>query len=421
MRRPLRVELARGTAPAAALAIAGGTVWMLCVHTDAWAGRWAGLAGYFRVCLLILCALMVAAGTWQAGRERRRGMGELLASTPRPAWQPLLVSWLSVALAGTAGAIAVLGGAAVLVGARATYPGRDWWWVLLVGLLALGAAAAFGVLVGRLIPFRTVAPIAGVATYVGLGAATYVDANRATWLSPARDNLRAELLIPGELHLAQAAWLLALTATLLVLAARLRWTAVVAVALTAAAAVPIVTGPPIGRLPADPRAIEPVCTTDGPPVCVARVNAFLLDDVAAAAQPLLARMAGIPGAPTRAADSTTEPDGPVPEQADTVWLNLLEQPRVFGGLATVSELRAGFRQLTEPFCDDLRLAYSPEADKAQKVALGWLLDEPQTLPDLPADRLRALPPDQQRAWFGEYLAAARACDGKRLAELGARL
>ncbi|MEU3455209.1 ABC transporter permease [Micromonospora sp. NPDC006766] len=421
MRRPLQVELLRGTAPAAALAIFGGTVWMLCVHADVWAGRWAGLVGYFRVCLLILCALMVAAGAWQAGRERRRGMGELLASTPRPAWQPLLVSWLSVAVAGSAGAVAVLGGAAALVGAQATYPGRDWWWVLLVGLLALWAAAAFGVLVGRLVPYRAIAPIAGVATYVGLGATTYVDVYRATWLSPVRDNLRAELLIPGELHLAQAAWLLALTATLLALAARIRWVTVVAVALTAAAAVPIVTGPRVSRLPTDPRAVEPVCTTDGPPVCMARVNAFLLDDVAAAIQPLLTRMAGIPGAPTRAADSTILPDGQVPGQAETVWLNLLEQPQVFGGLAEVSELRSGFRQITEPFCDHAHLDYSPEVDKARTVALQWLLDEQQPLSDLPTDRLRALPLDQQRAWFGEYLAAARACDGKRLAELGERL
>ncbi|MEV6925449.1 ABC transporter permease [Dactylosporangium sp. NPDC051485] len=414
------MELLRGTAPAVALAATGGMVWMLCVHTDAWAGRWAGLAGYFRVCLLILCAMMVAAGAWQAGRERRRGMGEVLASTPRPAWQPLLVSWLSVSLAGTAGVVAALAGAAALIGSRATYAGRDWWWVLLVGLLALWTAAALGVLVGRLVPLRTVAPIAGVATYAGLGAAIYVDSSRATWLSPARDGLRAELLVPGDLHLAQAAWLLALTAALLALAARLRWVAALAVALAAAAAVPIVAGPRVGRLPTDPRAIEPVCTTAGPQVCVARVNAFLLDDVAAATQPLLARVAGIPGAATRAADSTIRPDGEVLGQTETVWLNLLQQPRVFGGLATVGELRDGFRQMTDPYCDGVQDgaqgAYSEKANRARKVALEWLLDEPQ-----PTDRLRALPLEQQRAWFGEFLAAARACDGNRLIELGERL
>ncbi len=59
VRRPLQVELLRGTAPSAALAMFGGAVWMLCVHADVWAGRWAGLVGYFRVCLVILCALMV--------------------------------------------------------------------------------------------------------------------------------------------------------------------------------------------------------------------------------------------------------------------------------------------------------------------------------------------------------------------------
>nr|WP_244161719.1 hypothetical protein [Micromonospora eburnea] len=64
------------------MAMFGAGVWMLAVHPDDWAGRWAGLANYLRVSLLILCALMIAAGAWQSGRERRRDIDELIASTP---------------------------------------------------------------------------------------------------------------------------------------------------------------------------------------------------------------------------------------------------------------------------------------------------------------------------------------------------
>ncbi|RKR86439.1 hypothetical protein BDK92_0665 [Micromonospora pisi] len=415
MRRPLRVELFRGTAPAAALATAGGTVWMLGVHTDAW----AGLAGYFRSTLLVLCALMVAAGAWQAGRERRRAMGEMLTSTARPAWQPMLVAWFAVALGGTIGTVSVLGGAAVLIAPVATYVGQGWWWGLLVGLLALWTAAALGVLVGRLVPFRAIAPVAGLATFVGLGAGTYLSNDRVAWLSPVQDtDLTAGQFIPGELHLTQAVWLLALTAALLALAARLRWTTLLTVTLAATAAVPFLTGPRIGRLPTDSRAIEPVCTVDGPPVCVARINAFILDDVATVTQPLLARMTRIPGAPIRVADLDTLSDGQYPEDhVDTVWLNLSEQPRALGGLARGDSLRRLFGRASLPTCD----ALPEEADRTQYVAREWLTDEPQPVADLPTDQLRALPPDQQRAWFGEYLAAARDCDQEHLVQLGERL
>ena len=61
----------------------GAGVWMLAVHPEDWGGRWAGLVNYLRTSLLILCALMVAAGVWQADRERRRGIDEMVNSTPQ--------------------------------------------------------------------------------------------------------------------------------------------------------------------------------------------------------------------------------------------------------------------------------------------------------------------------------------------------
>jgi hypothetical protein len=51
------------------------------------------------------------------------------------------------------------------------------------------------------------------------------------------------------------------------------------------------------------------------------------------------------------------------------------------------------------------------------LAWSWLVDK-QEFADVPLDRLKALPIEAQRSWFGEYLAAVGACDDDRLRQLG---
>ncbi|MEV0729536.1 hypothetical protein [Polymorphospora sp. NPDC050346] len=415
MRRQLRVELLRGTAPAAALVMFGASVWMFAVHQDDWAGRWAGLASWVRQSMLILVALMVAAGAWQAGRERRRQIGDLLASTARPAWQPMLVGWLAVSLAGTAGLLAALAGAAVLVGRLATYVGGDWWWTLAVGVLALWTASALGVLVGRLVPLRVAAPIAGLAAYVGLGIATYLPVGAGAWLTPGLPYGGVERLVPDGTHLRQTAWFVALTALLLAVAARRIWVALVCGALAAASVVPIVTGPLPRHFRTDLAAVEPVCTVEGPQVCVARINAYLLDDVAAVVQPVLRRVDGIPGAPWRAADAVTAPPGHSTVDDDgTIWVGLDGQSKAFGGLERLDWLRASTDGFLSFYCGDG--PHDQGVYDATMLARSWLHQEPP-YGDVPIDRLLARPMPQQRAWFAEYLAASRVCDLTRLSEL----
>ncbi|NYT95252.1 hypothetical protein [Salinispora sp. H7-4] len=417
MRRALWVELRRGTAPVAALAMFGAGVWVLVVHPDDWGGRWVGLADYLRVTLLVLCPLMVSAGAWQAGRERRRDIGELIAATPRPGWHALVAAWLAVTLAGIVGLVLAFGGAAVLVARVATYDGGDWWQRASVGVLALAAATAGGVLVGRRVRLRVAAPIAGLATYVGLTILTYWNAPPAR-LSPADTVGSVYSLMPGWVTGLQATWLVALTALLLAVAVR-RWrVALLAGAVAIAAAVPINTAPSWYRAPADPAAVELVCTSSGPEVCLTRVNAFLLDEVAAVAQPILARLDGIPGAPRRAVDEAVRPPGDsVPEDADTVWLDLYSQATAFGDLANVDYLRWAFGQRAGGEC--AKPLHGEEFDQriyqADDIATDWLLDVP------PVGRasagLRELPPSAQRDWFADYLDAAGRCDLPALVRL----
>ncbi|WP_327038312.1 hypothetical protein [Micromonospora maris] len=418
MRRILRTELRRGTAPWAAAAMCGAGVWMLAVHPDHWGGRWAGLVNYLRTSMLILCALMVAAGVWQAGRERRRGIDEMVTSTPRPGWQPILVAWLAVTLAGTVGVLVAFAGAAVLVARVATYAGDGWWWTLLVGVLALGTATAGGMCVGRLVPLRLAAPVAGLAAYLGMAILTYWDTKGAAWLSPVQDGQAAYQVVPGRVVAWQVGWLLALTVVLLALAAR-RWlAAALAGVLAMGVAVPIVTGPGPYRLPVDPEAVALVCTETGPPVCVARIHAFLLDEVAPVVQPVLARIEGIPGAPHRAVDDAARPvDQPQLPGDGTIWLHLDQQPTVRGGLAKQDWLETDLRAVTGLNCtyDD----HDREAERAYLtggLAHAWLFELPAS-PEVPVDRLYALPMPAQRAWFADYLRAAAACDLPALTRL----
>ncbi|MEV4847021.1 hypothetical protein AB0K20_27840 [Micromonospora matsumotoense] len=421
MRRALRVELRRGTAPSAAAVMFGAGVWMLAVHPDDWAGRWAGLANYLRVSLLILCALMIAAGAWQSGRERRCDIDELIASSPRPGWQPLVVAWLAVTVAGAAGLLVAFAGAGVLVARVATYTGGGWWWTLTVGVLALAAAAAVGVLVGRLVPLRVAAPIAGLATYLGLAIVTYWDGTTAAWLSPIYGGWAVYSIVPDRVTALQAAWLVALTVLLLAAAARQRRAALLAGGLAVTVAVPITTGPGTHRLPADPAAVTLVCTSSGPQVCLSRINAFLIEDVTAVVQPILGRLDGIPGAPRRAADQAAQPAGQSLESDDgTVWLNLDYQSTALGGLASRKSLRADFRQVTRAKCEDPSgvREIDQRVYRTDTLATDWMLDEAATPDDVPLTRLRALPKPAQRSWFAAYLDAAHRCDTSALIRLG---
>src|SRR5690606_14141120 len=87
-RHVLRTELRRSTAGVAAVATLALGASLLVAEASSWAGRWMGLAAAVRFSTLLLAPAAVALGVWQGGRERRRRIGGLLASTPRPRWQP---------------------------------------------------------------------------------------------------------------------------------------------------------------------------------------------------------------------------------------------------------------------------------------------------------------------------------------------
>jgi hypothetical protein len=390
----------------AALLTAVGMTWMLAAHPGDWVAKWSGLSAYLRVSLLILCPLFVVAGAWQAGRDRRAQLEELLASTPRPVWQPLAAAWAGVTLGGLAGLAPPLAVAALLVGPRSTYTGTGWWWTILVGLIALVTASALGMLIGRLAPLRVIAPVAGLVVYLGLAVPIYLHRSPWTQLSPVLDYARPAEVWPFRFHAWQAAWLITLAVLLLLLAARLWWAAAVP-ALVAAAllVVPAQADRNFGEPVVDTAATELVCRGR---VCLTRVNAFLLDDVARVLDPGLARLAGVPGAPGRAVDELAREPGDG-DRTDVVWVSLLGQAKLTSGVTNDDWLLSS---LGSPFFP----AACPPDDSTTDV----LVAADNWVRGVPTPEVAALPEAEQREWAGAVLAAVRACDQAKLARLDPR-
>ena len=89
MTRALRIDLRRSSAAGIGLLllVLGLISMFLLSEAEWWVGRWTRLAVQERSLLDLLWPLTLAAGAWQVGRDRRGRVGELFASTGRPAWQ----------------------------------------------------------------------------------------------------------------------------------------------------------------------------------------------------------------------------------------------------------------------------------------------------------------------------------------------
>ncbi|MBO3738138.1 hypothetical protein [Actinoplanes flavus] len=407
--RILRIELRHGSAALAALATAVGLTWVLVANPAQWVGQWGGLAVYLRMCLLVLCPLFLAAGAWQAGRDRRARTVELLGTVPRPAWHPMLTGWAAVTLGGLCGLALPLLVAAAMTARLATYAGPGWWGPLPTVPIGLAAASALGVLIGRRFPGRFTAPVAGLALYVGLALPAYFPDSRWAVLSPATDEFRSYVLWPASFHTWQAAWLGLLAAVFLLLATRRWWAAVVPAALAGTLLVALPPDEPAE----DPGALALVCTERAPRVCVTRINEFLLPDVDAVLRPGLERLAGIPGTPVEAVEENARRPGG--HRPGTAWFSLLDQATLTGGVARRDWLETTFRSsLGDDGCppppDSTGDPVEDASWRTELAAFLWMEGDPPP-------ELTALPGQRQREWIGRVFAASRACDRAELARL----
>ncbi|MET0417783.1 MAG: hypothetical protein ABW022_17385 [Actinoplanes sp.] len=420
MSRVFAIELRRSAALGTALIVlVAGVLLLFFAEGIGFATGWMQLAMTQRLYLAVLWPLALAAGAWQASRERRANVAELFASTPRPRAHRTVPTLGAMAAAVVAGYLAMgIAGGLWIVG-TAEYLPLSIFAVTAVGALALIAAAWLGLAIGRLLPWPVTAPALGVA---GLGLLLLIPgATRPRgWLalvfSPIYEmNMPdAYTTVPGRVSAAQAIWLGALAFTAVLLFASGSWRLRVAALLpvVAGAALAIAVMPHQNRsviAAIDPVAKELVCADGAPRVCVSRVHAGLLPEVTAPAREGLALLAKLPGAPTEVNEDTTTyvPDVYPPWRTDVVLLrvkagqdgHLAERDQV-----PAEVVRGAFA--SPPTCD--RSAPHEEL----QAAAHWLIGSPPA--DDPAavqqwESLQRMPADKALARVAALRQAALTC------------
>ncbi|GAA4949146.1 hypothetical protein [Actinoplanes utahensis] len=432
----LGIELRRSAAlpigaATAAIGVAGLYVLALTGQTGLWDQQWNLLAVFQRIMLVVLWPLALAAGAWQAGRDRRSRMTELLGTTPAPGWRRLRPSALATALSLAAGYLIVLGAGAPRVAAAAGHPGSGWPAVTAVGVLALATAGMLGLGVGRLLPYAYTPAVLGVGSLAGLLAAI-----EATKLDDATKPGLALLLpyftstisefqaVSGTVSAGQAWWFggLAIGGLVLFLATgRLaRALAVVPPALGLALAAPLLSGT---AFPVDPAAVAEVCTADaGPRVCVTAAHRRQLPALVAPSREALRLLAKLPNAPASVHEAP--PGTGRPQPASEAWLDSDNLGATDDPAELTARILAG---AGTPLCargDGDHLAVL----RARAVTAAWLHGShpvpgqtvgpaEQAIRDTMWKKLVALPAAEQQRRVAAVRAAGLAC-GDQAAALG---
>lgn len=439
--RVLGIELRRSTAWLAAALVVVTGAGMLGLMWHNWGGRWLPLALYQREQLYLIWPMAVGAGAWQARRESRCRVGELLDTTARPSWQRVLPTATAMAL-GTAGGYLLMFalGATQVVGRATHLPAAATATVVLVGLVSVVGAAWWGLAVGRLLPSPLTAPAATLAALLLVMSAPLVLQRVAegrwlpsgTLLSPVLTPAQTDFVtVAGRVQAAQAIWLIGLAVTGLALcgASRLstRLVAVVPALLGLVGAAPLLPPDTSGVYVPDGAAVAPVCTVDTPRVCVSRVHATALTGLRGPAREALAVLArklpDLPDAPTEVREAEEDPVRQ-PQPRGTILVALHVDGR--GHPGGPDELRwnlldgAGTRPCLPGGGADAVV----RQQGARLAVAAWLLNEAPPPTRYGADQarlalavLRQLPEAAQRARVGAVRAAALACAGPDLLDL----
>ncbi len=309
---------------------------------------WAESSVVVRDAALYIGPLIAGAAAWMAGRERRRGLGDLLATTPRHRWSRTLTLWAATAVWGLL-AYAVFGLYVIAQTATRAMWGTPVLWPMLVGLLSIAMWAAIGYALGEWLPGHVVPAFVAIGVFAAQVAVGQADAWFA-FLSPAARvdatvwyGVRPFVAVPQGLFLA-GVLLLALSGLAHSGPAHgERWyrlarlTAPLALALIVGGALLIRRDAPGGgtrQLRREPPpsgshvvAYTPVCTTDPLPVCIHPAYQPWLRESASAINLLAAPLLDLPGTPSRAEQGPPSADRPAGVVGFTLNLYDPRQPR----------------------------------------------------------------------------------------------
>lgn len=401
---------------------------------------WYDRSGDLQSSLQVIGTITAAAAAWMAGREHRRGMTDLVGSTPRDPWTRSLTT-----LAATAGwAVLVYAVLAVVIltvtATQATWGGPVPW-PILSGLTGLLATVAVAHAVGRVVPSRFTPPLTAVGVFAVMAAATESGLHgvKYGWLSPLHSAVWEVSVFyaaqPG-LGLVQVTCFtgVVLAAVGAVgLAAGVRGAPVAVLAagtlLVGVASALVSTGTgrdgqgvTIGALGEHPRTVPytAVCTHDGTlQVCLHpaydRANErTVLDRLV---NGIAAPLAGTPGLPVRVAQSAP---GDVPPQGTLPIDPFIVQGDRIDPAPFASAVESGLAlQLVSGPGTSTRGGSGAPATPVQRALATYLLEQAGDTPDqrfLPADpavtaaahRLAALDPAVRHAFLAAHLPAIRA-------------
>lgn len=436
--RILRLELRRSTAPWIALLIVVLGAAMI-YFTSGRHGLWMGLATTQRSMLALLWPLALGAGAWQAARERRSRMIELIATTARPRWRRVLPTATALAIGGVLGYLGMFTAGAGYVLPVATYLPAGAVPTVLIGALFMVIGLWLGLAIGSYLPSALTPPLLVVASAAVLvfvfnrlihggdpaGSVLFLPVLQVT-----NGFLPEFVTLSARTHAAQVVWLVGLAAAALLAfapaARRVRILALVPALAGAALAAPL--QPPVlsASFTYDRAAVALVCTPDRPRVCVTRAHETALADLRDPAHEALRIMAAkLPDAPTSVVEDyhnqVTDPSYQPPP--DTVAIRLEVTP---SGRALLPARVILFDVLDgagTPGCY-VTSRRPTEFDRryysARLAAAAWLLG---SMPDSPPafdlslaqqafTTLRGLPAGEQRARVAALRQAELACDDR---------
>lgn len=357
--RAVRRELGQGLPRLAFLIVLVAMSAVLWSKGTTWGGRWNALAEMSRQNLIAIAPIAVSLAAWQGGRARRDRMGELQRSTRASAmsrnsveivalWVAAFAGWLvAVALAGLS--IVRLDGwgtAAAVYQFAGVGP-------MLIAYVALGFA------IGKIAPWRIVAPIAGLATYLVIGITSYVSDSAMVvlgvgWLG---DDISSPFaLLP--FWLSTVGLLLVGLAMIAAPSVERRpapegATRIVALAAAAAALViaPLTltttTAAAVAQTPITPAV---VCTEDdGPKVCVHAQDHLLLEETTRQARAVIDQLRDIEDAPTWAGPWGLDRDDRSKLPTQPAWITPLGDIDITYGEPQLVNISALFD--AEPSCE----------------------------------------------------------------------
>lgn len=377
--------------------------------------EWTSMAQESRAVLIVLGPLVAGAACWQAGRERRRRTRELAESAPlstlrRVTWA-LVPIWLAAAVAH----LVTWGVLIALTAPNASAHGHPLVAPLLGDLAAIAAFAAGGHLIGWYLPSSWASTALTAAGTYGLMWGLHTRGHMLGKLAQGSIDFRGGKVPAMWTSLAHIAVFGGLAAVLLlIVAARRKWLVALPLAVVVVGATPLVVWSQNAWQP-DRAGNALVCEGESPQICLRQAHESRRDDVEKTIRWAYGVFEGAPTVPARF------------EEHELLGLRTWEdlEPDVAkfgfvnpGDLGT--DKRLDYFQRDDVLQGLLAWECERDAPSWSTEVLRWahgqwpgdMEEQWRNSPVVKA--LDAMTPEQRKAWFTDYFAAARTCDPDRV-------